>query len=206
MAAPLSPSLSKVSDSELSLLRRREMCNISMSDSSYRTTGVIYAANIGVSVLNMSLGTSANRKTFEDALLYAKSRGAILVGSAGNKGSTGPNYPASYPEVIGVAAVDDNHNRPGWSNFGSYINIAAPGVSVLSTANRFETTPYTVIERSSGGSPSLGGNLMIYTKYTGTEGIQGTLVQCGTGQQTCAANGSICLMNERYGTPLKKVP
>jgi len=164
--------------------------------------GIIYAANEGAKVINMSLGTKSNKSSLRDAIAYAHSKGAILVGSAGNKNENAPNYPAAYPEVVGVAAVDSNKNRAWFSNFGSFVSVSAPGVSQLSTSPRWGSTPYTVIEDvGSGGAVYFEGDLMTYSSYIGIDGVQGTLLNCGSGSDPSPCppsdGGHICIMSKR---------
>lgn len=89
-------------------------------------SGIIYAADNGAKVINLSLRSLAGTQTLENAVNYAHSRGATLVAAAGN--DNGPvGYPAAYPNVIAVAATACNNARASYSNFGPEVDIAAPG-------------------------------------------------------------------------------
>ncbi len=57
----------------------------------------------------------------------------IIVASAGNYNSSDPFYPAAYDEVIGVAAVDENNTKASFSNYGDWVDIAAPGTNIMTT-------------------------------------------------------------------------
>ena len=59
--------------------------------------------------------------------------GVVLVAAAGNGGSTSMNYPAAYPNVIAVGATDNKDNKASFSTYGTWVDVAAPGVSVYST-------------------------------------------------------------------------
>lgn len=88
----------------------------------------------GAQVVNMSLGGSVRSKTAESTYQDAYSNGGMLIfAAAGNDGSSRRSYPASYSSVISVAAVDQNENVASFSQHNSAVEIAAPGVSVLST-------------------------------------------------------------------------
>lgn len=89
-------------------------------------------------VISMSLG-GGHSQVLYDAVKYAYDNGAVLVAAAGNSGGSSPLYPAAYPEVIAVGAVDSNYTVPWWSNRNP--DVVAPGVDVLSTlpGNRFGT-------------------------------------------------------------------
>jgi thermitase len=89
--------------------------------------GIRYAADNGASVISMSFVLSGPDAGVESALAYAHSRGALLVAAAGNTGSNTPTYPASYPDVVSVAAVDPTGALYPWSARGSWVTLAAPG-------------------------------------------------------------------------------
>lgn len=84
-----------------------------------------------VDVINLSLGSPniGSDQTLADAVAEAYAAGVVLVAAAGNNGDSAPFYPAAYEEVISVAAVDITATRAYYSNFGSSIEIAAPGGS-----------------------------------------------------------------------------
>ncbi|MEM1695597.1 MAG: S8 family peptidase [Desulfurococcaceae archaeon] len=81
-------------------------------------------------VISMSLGGSHSNVLY-DAVKYAYSYGVVLVAAAGNEGAANPTYPAAYPEVIAVGAIDSNYQVPSWSNRNP--DVVAPGVEILST-------------------------------------------------------------------------
>jgi subtilisin family serine protease len=89
--------------------------------------GIVWAVDHGARVINMSLGGTGSTQTLADAVAYAAARGVVLVGAAGNNGSAERFYPAAYPEVIGVAAVTSSNGLYSWSNFGGWVQVAAPG-------------------------------------------------------------------------------
>lgn len=95
--------------------------------------GIIWAADAGARVICMSFGSPNSSQTVADAIDYAWNAGAVLVASAGNSNSTAPNYPAAYPECISVAATDPSDQKEARSNFGSWVDVAAPGSRIFST-------------------------------------------------------------------------
>lgn len=84
-------------------------------------------------VINMSLGGSVPSKTEEQAFNQAYSQNVLSVAAAGNSGNTSKSYPASYSSVVSVAAIDANKQRASFSQRNDQVELAAPGVSVLST-------------------------------------------------------------------------
>jgi parallel beta-helix repeat protein len=91
-----------------------------------------YAVENGADVLSNSWGGEFPLHTLELAIEYAHSQGVITVAAAGNENTTILLYPAVYNNVISVAATDSTDNRASFSNYGDLVDIAAPGVDILS--------------------------------------------------------------------------
>jgi subtilisin family serine protease len=89
--------------------------------------GIAWAADRGARVLNMSFGGPGTTNTLRAAVDYAASRGTLLVASSGNSGVDTPFYPAAYDQVVGVAATTETDARYSWSNYGNWVEVAAPG-------------------------------------------------------------------------------
>lgn len=92
-----------------------------------------WAADQGADVLNMSLGGGGYTDTMKNAVSYAYDNGVLIICAAGNDGQNSVSYPAAYSECMAISAVDSNENLASFSNYGSEIELAAPGVDVLST-------------------------------------------------------------------------
>ena len=95
---------------------------------------IVYAADNGAQVINMSWGDTVRAFIIEDAIEYAYHRGCVLVGAAGNSAAAGSYYPAALKSVISVAGLGQENQLYDSSNFGTTIDIAAPGEEILSTA------------------------------------------------------------------------
>ena len=93
---------------------------------------IYYAVANGADVISLSWGGEDESQVIEDAIAYARRQGVIVVAAAGNEGSDTPFYPAAYPEVIAVAATESNDKRHFLSNYGDWVDIAAPGRDILS--------------------------------------------------------------------------
>jgi subtilisin family serine protease len=91
-----------------------------------------YAVDNGADVTSNSWGGGGYLQTLQDAIDYAYSQGVINVAAAGNNNSSFPVYPADYNHVIAVAATDSNDDRASFSNYGDWVDLAAPGVDILS--------------------------------------------------------------------------
>jgi len=96
--------------------------------------GIYWAITNGMDVISMSLSTQYDYSSFKTAIEAAHNAGIVIIAAAGNDGSE-VDYPAAYPDVIAVSATDSSDDYPYWSNYGSEIDVAAPGVSIESTWN-----------------------------------------------------------------------
>ncbi|HIC94124.1 MAG TPA: hypothetical protein EYP09_07730 [Anaerolineae bacterium] len=94
--------------------------------------GVIYAADNGAKIINMSFGGAAYSPALEDAVNYAHDKGCLLVSTSGY-GNTGVPYPGKFPVVVTVAATDKDDQRAWFSNYGPEVDLAAPGVDIASS-------------------------------------------------------------------------
>ena len=94
---------------------------------------IMYAANNGADVINASWGGYGTSETVADAVHYAYNLGAVVVAAAGNSADDARNYyPANLEEAITVAAATQDDATAYFSNFGSKVDVAAPGTDILS--------------------------------------------------------------------------
>jgi subtilisin family serine protease len=117
--------------------------------------GITYAADHGAKVINLSLG-GGSASTLRDAVNYAWNKGVFLACAAGNDGtsSTSDNYPAAYPNCFAVAATDSSDRKASWSTYGSWVEAAAPGVSIYST---YRGSGYATVSGTSMSTPHVSG-------------------------------------------------
>ncbi|WP_231507841.1 S8 family serine peptidase [Bacillus sp. UNC41MFS5] len=94
---------------------------------------IYYAVAHHADVINMSLGDDSYSDLLESATKYARSKGVVLVAAAGNSSTYMPMYPAASEGVLGVSATDRNDRIASFSNYGHYIDLAAPGVDIYSS-------------------------------------------------------------------------
>ena len=90
--------------------------------------GIVYAADEGADIINLSLGSMVGAQVTEDAVNHAVGKGVTVIASAGNSGGALPGFPARYENVVAVGAVDPNGSRSSFSNKGG--DIWAPGRDV----------------------------------------------------------------------------
>jgi len=153
--------------------------------------GIDYAASNGAKVINASLGGSEISSALYDAISAANTAGVLLVAAAGNDGTNNdaaPVYPASYnlPNIIAVAATDQNDRRVAFSNFGpASVHVAAPGVYILSTVPTWwpDASGYGQLDYMQGTSMAaphvsgLAGLLWSYYTYFNHLQIRGTILR-----------------------------
>ncbi len=121
-------------------------------------------------IINLSLGGGSYSQDEQDVYTLARNAGVIVVAAAGNENSIQPSYPASYDGVVSVSAVDMNSNIAPYSNYGQYIDVAAPGGDmsrdlngdgytdgVLSTLGNSNGPDYRFYEGTSMATPHVAG-------------------------------------------------
>jgi len=95
--------------------------------------GIFYATRSGVDIISMSWGLYEDAVTLKTLIQQAAAQGILLVAAAGNEGDQGLFYPAAYNEVMSVGATDQNDVKASFSNYGTTIDVMAPGVGIYST-------------------------------------------------------------------------
>ncbi|WP_300537809.1 S8 family serine peptidase, partial [Sphingosinicella sp.] len=115
----------------------------------YGYAGIIYAAQNGADIVSLSWGGFSSSHALQDVIDFAVSQGTCVIGAAGNNNSNRPFFPAAYNGVVAVANVwgtdlnasldDQRYGTGSASNYGGWIDVAAAGVSMLSTQD-FDTT------------------------------------------------------------------
>jgi subtilisin family serine protease len=124
-------------------------------------SGIIWAVDNGAQVINLSLGGDAASQTLRDAVKYAYDKNAAVVAATGNDGAA-VYYPAAYDNyVLAVAATDYNDQRASWSNFGSEVDVAAPGDRIVTTVPTWYwgpgSIPYGFVTGTSAAAPYVSG-------------------------------------------------
>ena len=146
------------------------------------SAGIRYAADHGARIINLSLAGGTN-PVLAEAVRYAQSRGVLIVAAAGNAGKSDPVYPAAYDGVLAVGSTDpDGERLSPFSNRGPWVDLVAPGESIVSTAT--VTGGYASYDGTSFASPLVAGAaaLVLATHPAFTpEDVTARLVRTATG-------------------------
>lgn len=154
---------------------------------------IVYAADQGAQVINLSLGGLNESSLLQSALDYALAKGVQIVAASGNSGASQPLYPARYAPVISVGAVDENGQVASFSNAGA--DVLAPGVNVL--ANSLDGG-YAPVTGTSFSAPHVSGALALGIALGQMPSLEGDLLD--------VANMSLVLDLTPAGTPIDLTP
>ena len=113
--------------------------------------GVIWAADHGADVILMAFSSPDFSPSLQEAIDYAWSKGAVLVGAAGNDGSSAAHFPAGDRGVVGVANTDESDALNASTNYGDAAFLAAPGTGIYTTGDRRRLHEHHRDVRVSGG-------------------------------------------------------
>ena len=121
-------------------------------------------------VINMSMETTQNLTSLETAVNTAFENGILVVASTGNGATSSVSYPAKYNSVIAVGAIDETNNLAFFSNYGSEVEVTAPGANILSTSALGD---YEYMSGTSMAAPFVAGQLALlielYPTYTAVQ-------------------------------------
>lgn len=149
-------------------------------DTADLTSGIVWAADHGATVINMSVGGFPHSQYVQDAVNYAWNRGVVLVAAAGNNRREESFYPASFANVVSVTATQVNDEFSHWSSYGPAVDVSAPGASVLTTncytctyADHDSWGSHTYISGTSFAAPNVAGVVALiraqHPEYTPTQ-------------------------------------
>ncbi len=127
----------------------------------YGYDGMVYAADHGAIVANNSWGGTTRSNAEQDIINYATAKNCAIVAASGNNGHYEDFYPASYKNVLSVGANDPNGSVASFTNYGTHVDVTAPGTAVLST---IPVATYSQQTGTSMSSPNAAGALALVRK------------------------------------------
>ena len=186
--------------------------------------GIYYAVDQGVDIINLSLGGSNGNEYYKEALEYAYNEGVIVFAASGNSGDSEIIYPAKYESTVAVGSINSNYKKSSFSNYGSKLDLVAPGginsygKGIYSTWGYYDSnndnaeSDYTYKSGTSMATPYASGvaALLIANGVTGVENIKermtSTAIDLGKkGKDNDYGYGLIdaygALLNEEIGGP-----
>jgi subtilisin family serine protease len=142
---------------------------------SLSAAAIVYAADNGAGVINMSYSGPVSAQIEEEALAYAIARGLFPVASAGNIGDPNqadqPVYPAATPGVFAVAATDKFDSKAIFSKYGTYVDLSAPGLQIFTTGLTTGVAPILFRDGTSFSAPLVAGVAgLLISERPGLEG------------------------------------
>jgi subtilisin family serine protease len=172
----------------------QRVCGSSGCPSSAIASAIMAAADYGVVAMNLSLGGSAESQAEHDAITYATNAGSLVIAAAGNDGTSTISCPACDPNAISVGATNWQDGLTYYTNWGSGLDIVAPGGEMYSN-----TTDESGIYSSylGGGYAYLQGTSMATPQVTGTAGIVASV----TGLRGAALRSRILGSTDDLGAP-----
>lgn len=120
------------------------------------TAGIVYAITNNPDVISMSFGGGGGGNTIQNLFTLAYERGILCLSSSGNSNSDGEFFPAAYKYVYSVSSTAPGMQKSGFSNYGEWIDISAPGSGILSTVAG-STNAYTNFSGTSMACPNAAG-------------------------------------------------
>jgi subtilisin family serine protease len=133
-----------------------------------------YAVNNGAQIINMSFGTIEDTAVLRTAVAYALSRNVILTASAGNSNTSIAQYPAGYSGVLTTAATNLEDVKASFSNYGTSVDIDAPGVNIISAV---PGNHYGIVNGTSFSAPITAGTAALLR----AEGVTGAAARIAGG-------------------------
>ncbi len=109
-------------------------------DTSTIVAGLLYAADSGARIINLSLGGTGGGQALQDAISYVQAKGCLVVAAMGNDGENIQDFPAAYPGVVAVGATSEDGTIASFSNYGGWISVSAPGDGIYSTMPDYNVT------------------------------------------------------------------
>jgi len=152
------------------------------------TSSIYDAITKGAHVISMSFGSHTPTSSIQNALLAANNNGVVCVASAGNDGNQTVNFPAGFANVIAVAASSSTDQRCSFSNYGSWVDVAAPGKNIYTATKHMK---YLYMDGTSASCPVVAGMAVyLYAKLgSGRNKTNGDLIRA-TIENSCAYIGA----------------
>jgi subtilisin family serine protease len=159
---------------------------------------IIYAKNNGAHIINMSFSAGQTSPLLNSALNFGGSNQPLMVASVGNDSAEVVVYPAAHPNVMAVSAVNADEYLATFSNYGSYVELCAPGVDVYSALPAAESG-WGTWSGTSFAAPFVAGVAALSMHHTPNRPVPGVRQLLTDAAREDLAWGSIVPPDIRYG-------
>lgn len=143
---------------------------------------IMFAADRKADIINLSLAGPNPSTALQDAITYANGKGSIIIAAAGNNGSEGAWYPAAYDHVLAVGSIDISNERSSFSNFGTNVDIYAPGRDIYTTSR---TGEYETMTGTSFAAPLVSGLTALDIAINGRDVVESNEIQAPIRTENC---------------------
>jgi thermitase len=133
IAAAINNSIGIAGLAQVRIMAEKVLDASGSGSSSDIARGIVHAVDRGAKIINLSLGSPVNSELMHEAVKYAYDHGVLVVAAVGNDAANVKGYPAAYDEVVAVSATDRFDKPAAFTNYGDWVDVAAPGVDILST-------------------------------------------------------------------------
>lgn len=165
VAAELSNAVGIAGVAQVSIMAEKGLDSGGVGYEDDLANALIHAVDQGADILSNSWGGYGQSALIYDAVKYAYDAGVLIVAAAGNSATSNKLYPAAYDEVIAVTATDKWDDPASFTNFGDWVEVAAPGVDIYST---FIGDSYTYMSGTSMSTPHVSGTAaLIWSQFPG---------------------------------------
>jgi subtilisin family serine protease len=188
------------------LVRARELATGRISgigSSANIAAGIRWATDNGAKIINMSLGGYQETTVEREAVEYATSMGVVVIAAMGNDSVTQAHYPSAFDRVIAVAATDAQDKRAPFSNMGSWVDVAAPGVGIQST---YWASTYASLSGTSMATPHVSGVAALVLSQNGGLNAEEVAEILRETAKELKANPGDPVPNDQFGAGLVQAP
>jgi subtilisin family serine protease len=159
--------------------------------------GIVWAADHGARIINLSWAGPSSSATLSEAVAYARAKGAVVFAAAGNSNCDCPSYPAATPGVLGVAGVASSGSKAGDSNYGTWVDLAAPEGNMTAWPSLNGSPGYGPVGGTSVASPAaagIAGLLLSADPGLSAEAVERVLEESATPTGFAVAHGEVDAM------------
>jgi|GEM_PF-1264058 len=165
IAAVLNNGIGVAGLAQVNIMAEKGMDQLGSGYEDWLANAIIHAVDQGADIISMSWGDYFHSELIYEAIRYAYDAGVLLIAAAGNEATNMKLFPAGYDEVIAVVATDRYDGRPYWTNYGDWVELAAPGVDIYSTV---WNDGYTYMSGTSMACPHVAGvAALVWSQFPG---------------------------------------